>query len=148
MVKKERSPESRAEKRKDAVQLLRKKIEAAKEDAPRRRAYRRLLKRTQRKIARARTLTLAEELARAEKLLEMNTKGQDLLKQKGKTAIHPQFHSLSKKAKSLNRKIRKLKRLQEKIKTAEEKAAKAKAAAEQAAAAAPAPAAETPSASQ
>jgi hypothetical protein len=135
MVKKERSPESRADKLKAAVDLLRKKVNTSKDDVERRRAYRRLLKRTQRKLARTRTLTLEEELARTDKLLEMNAKGQDVQKQKGKTPIHPRYHSLSKKAKSLNKKVRKLKRRQEKIKKAEEKAAKARAAAEQPAAA-------------
>ncbi len=130
MVKKEKTPESRADKLKASVDVLRKKLAAAGKDPDRSRGLKRLIKRAQRKIARTRVLTPEQALAKHEKSLETLGKLMDALKQKGKTAIDPRYHSLSKKSKSHNRLVRKIKRKAEKIKAAQERAAKAKAAAE------------------
>jgi len=130
MVKKEKTPESKAEKLKASVELLKKKLAGAGKDRERTRAIKRLIKRAQRKAARTRVLTPEQAQAKHEKSLETLGKLMDALKQKGKTAIDPRYHSLSKKSKSHNRLVRKIKRKAEKIKAAQERAAKAKAAAE------------------
>jgi hypothetical protein len=129
MAKKEKSPESRKKKLEASIDLLRKELDKkakANKGKPdsKERYLRRQLKKSQRKLAQTRILTLEESLVKTEALLEQINRQMDEVKGKGKTAEDAYYHSLSKKSKSLNKKLRSLKRQQKKAEAKKAKAEK------------------------
>lgn len=93
------------------------KLKASKEPRkdPDLRKVRKSLKRAQRKLAGVTVVSPADQIARAQKLIDHLSKASDTLtKEHKKSSGDPHVHSLRKKIRSLNRKIKRINRRQAK----------------------------------
>lgn len=113
---KKKDPKEKLAQLKVQVAELRVKTQDSRTDADLRRARKRL-KRAQRRHSRQTLLSLPQQVARSQKLLDMiNIRLDVLTKKSKKKSDDAHVHGLRKKSKSLNKRLKKLGRLQEKAK--------------------------------
>ena len=117
---KKKTPEEKIVLLKAEVVERRSKSKDVRSDSELRRARKRL-RRAQRKMAHKAILSVSDQIARSQKVLDMiNARLDVLTKTAKKTSEDPFVHSLRKKSSSLNKRFKRLNKIQEKIKKAEE----------------------------